>query len=477
MSYRGSVRALLYPARLWLSNDTTRIFPRAWEPSNGSEPPARSWRSPSFLRGVLIELLGACLVLLASSYSIAGWGPVSAYMVQEERAAPLARLAPGILVAGCGLMLLGYGLALRATRFERPRLFSLIAFVMLLAIPLVLLISVPAHGEPVSPLPGAGPLRLVGSRSIALVVRAMATTASSLMVYKTLALLSLLLGMLLIWMVLGKFAPETQVYGTWFYAAHPLVLLALAGAGQYDGLLMVLVLGAFLLQTRGWTVLAVLLLGLAALTGWPMLLLFPPYLVWLFAAPGLRRRMACDLGAGIVLLIALVALLYGFGRTSLPALPAELARPPVLDWMHLIRSDRALRWTLLLFATWYLLLLPRARQIRDLPLVWGWSLFAIVSLVSPTFQPWSITWALALGAFVPATLLARSSLVFGFMGLVFILGPTLGTITGMHVKMPFPYPCLPALLYASAEYVWRHVFARGRTTPLKTDRLEQARPR
>lgn len=70
------------------------------KPDPGLGLSADAPRSSFFLRGVLLKLLGACMVLLASSSSALGWFPPFGHPVQDQPGDRSALLALSALVPG-----------------------------------------------------------------------------------------------------------------------------------------------------------------------------------------------------------------------------------------------------------------------------------------------------------------------------------------------------------------------------------------
>lgn len=106
---------------------------------------------------------------------------------------------------------------------------------------------------------------------------------ATLLLFKGLALLSHLINCTLIWVILGKLAPERRLLGTLLYAWNPLALIELAGNGHNDGVLICLLLLAtwlYVQQKGGWyDIAAVVLLGLAISVN-VIGLLFAPFFIW-----------------------------------------------------------------------------------------------------------------------------------------------------------------------------------------------------
>lgn len=494
-----------------------------------------SWTS-RLVRSVLVQLLGGCLVLLASSSPALGWTPAFGY-TSEASASPAPSPAVfGLFVAGLGLMLLGYWMNLRALRHTRPRLSHTLLVVMLLALPMVLLPTMPssdlysyamygridaiydANPYTVTPRQFAedpffalasekdavsvyGPVWQVIARMIAGALGAGATPAAFAITYKLFGVAVLLVLATLIWAILRRLALQDQARGTWFFATNPLCLLELAGAGHNDGFMILFVLLAILAQLRGWTILAVVCIGLGVFTKWTIALVIPAYLVWAFAARGLRWKTTRDLAIGGLLVLSIGAGLYGrdlVGYANITAvtrnLQATVLNNSLAQWvaleLELVGGQRQgtppaaqepvtgdagqqgqtsvpaqapispIKWWVklgfsLAFAVWALALLPRARSIRGLLYVWGWTLFAYLCLGSTWFWPWYVIWLVPLAALAPFTLLERATL---------ILTATAHLITvarAARVAIPFNHRLdhavllifLPPLAYVAISYL------------------------
>ena len=317
-------------------------------------------------QALLVEFAGACLLLVASGYSEIGWvralGQPTPFPVRAlAGAAPLA-----LLVAGLVLMFVGYALALRVIgrvgERARPGLRAILLVALALALPLLLLISIPSRdiysyamygrieavydADPYSTRPdtflrdpflhlvsdrGAvsvyGPAWQVVSRTLVTIAGPDMSARTAALGYKTLSLSSLLACAALIWAILGRLVPSERSRGTWLFATNPLCLLELAGAGHNDGLMMVLVLLAVLAQLRGRTLLAVVSLGAAVLVKWIALLLVPAYLLWLVRG-GFLLRVARDVLAGGAVVLLLALALYGRhwnGRQTFESISGNVA--------------------------------------------------------------------------------------------------------------------------------------------------------
>lgn len=480
-------------------------------------------------RGILIELIGALALLFASRYAETGWTRAFWPPLPLASVGAPAWLPAALVAVGLAAMVLGYAMSLRAIGRlepdEQPELQSIMLLVLLLALPLLLLNTIPSddlyryafagrieavyHANPYVDPPdrfGSDPFLpfFNGDRGPPLVDGPAWQFLSSMLVayagpdapptffvliYKFLGLLALLSGMALIWTILARLAPDDCARGAWLYAANPLSLLALVGSGQNDGLLVVLILLAVLVQLRGRTALAFFVFGLAALVKWVALLLLPAYLVWGYGGRGVRWRVTREFLAGAILIFAVAAGLYGrhlagggtlvdLTRDAFPArLSHSLASWTVLRLTHgatgvtpgqptadsvLVPGspERRVAWGFgLLFAAWAIFLLRRVYDLRELLPAWGWTLFAYVCLSSAWFEPWYVLWVVALAALAPRTLLARSTLFLSVTALMMIPGPLWVARFG-HEPVDLPlYVLLPPLAYAALGYVRRRRLA------------------
>jgi hypothetical protein len=301
-------------------------------------------------RGVVAELIGGCLLLLASRYDLVGWVPGFG-RPEKWTGAGFRFWTPLVLVTlGLTAMALGYLLVLRVIGrqepSDRPDLQNTLLATLLLAAPLFLLITIPSSDvyhyaiygridalyganpyltpparfvdDPLLPLLGDrrvvsvyGPAWQFLARAIALAAGSQAPPALFVLIYKALGLVTLLAGTVLVWAIMGRLQPDQQARAAWLYAANPVCLLEIVGSGHNDGLMVALILLAALAQVRGRTVVALVSLGMAILVKWIALLLLPGYFVWLYRARGLRWKSTRDAVAALALVLALATVLYG----------------------------------------------------------------------------------------------------------------------------------------------------------------------
>ncbi len=105
----------------------------------------------------------------------------------------------------------------------------------------------------------------------------------TLLLFKSLAILSHLLNIVLVWGILSRIAPERRVLGTLLYAWNPLIIIELSGSGHSEGVLLVLLfLALWLYVTRAslWFRGSAFLLFGFALSMNLIVALFVPLFLW-----------------------------------------------------------------------------------------------------------------------------------------------------------------------------------------------------
>lgn len=254
-----------------------------------------------------------------------------------------------------------------------------------------------------------------------------------------------------------------------FYAMNPVSILITAGHGQFDGLVMSLVVVAWVLwkkRYRGNAAWAALALGGAiALKGYPILLL-PALLI---GAPSNKQRVTCIGLALTPLLICMVVYTAVFGLE--PMMISHVLgyqSPPLFGWSLYVNNLLPLLWPhsvillLVLLFLWIatrfaLLLFPILLAIRKL--TWRLEYLWLVTLLSfyilaPGLSPQYLLWILPLLALVD---LKKGFLYSSFSLaalLFFYLAYSPGAVpwgTALGQAMP-PYIWL--LGYWAANLVW-----------------------
>lgn len=289
---------------------------------------------------------------------------------------------------------------------------------------------------------------------------------TSLLVFKTTALLTHLLCCGLVWRILGLIAPQRRFIGTFLYAWNPLMLIELAGNGHNEGVLLCLLLLATWLYIEGeqsakqeraalYKTGAFLIFGLAVSTNLITLLLVP-LLLWfdLRSQPHMPRIVLGLALRGLLILAPalLIVLPLWRGATTFLALtsavdmehfvhaPVGLLAMPLhalfdfaQEGWHLpvsippdTAADIALRASAsFIFALIYLHLFSRLRSSGQsqptseaLLSSWGIAVFWYMVLVSGWFWPWYLLWLLwviilqRLDAFTSAMLVLSCTALF-----------------------------------------------------------------
>lgn len=222
----------LQPARMLAS-----LLDMPITPSSGGE-----WLSPLLLAIALLGLMGtyACAII------------VTHHQWKRESATP--RLL---------LMLLGSVLLFGCTLLFQPRLLSDDVFTYMLSGRMLAVYGANPLSAVPRDFPGDPYLRWVLSGHdtqnifgplwllvAALLAKISSIPATSLLLFKSFALLTHLINTLLVWSILGQIAPSRRFYGTLLYAWNPLAIIELAGSGHNEGFLLCLLLLALWLYVH-----------------------------------------------------------------------------------------------------------------------------------------------------------------------------------------------------------------------------------
>ena len=115
----------------------------------------------------------------------------------------------------------------------------------------------------------------------------------------------------IIWLILGKVAPEARLLGTIAYLWNPLIILEIAGDGHNDGLMVFCVLAALLAAVRlrpGWAVLG---LALGALIKYLPLLFLPAILAYFLHQRRAKRQLLARASLGLLAGALIAAVVVG----------------------------------------------------------------------------------------------------------------------------------------------------------------------
>ena len=372
-------------------------------------------------------------------------------------------------------------------------------------------ISVIHHANPYIVLPSSFPedpfLRLVfwqGTRSVygpawlllsdGLTILAQAfggALATYVLLFKLLGLSAHLANAFLIWLILGRLAPDRRLLGTLLYAWNPLCLLEFSASAHNDAVMLTFMLLGIYFLAREWEVAALVSFGLSISVKYVLLALLPFYLLLVMrktlARGGTLPRAA--LGASwramvVAGVVALTLLPYWSGPETLSALlyspPAQQLDNSLLEMISWpLRSlEQALGLSpvtaaavtltglkvlgLLAFLVVWLVQLGRVRGLESLLLAWAWVLLCYAVIASGWYWPWYATWAVCLVALVadfdtretaapsPPTIPLSSSAVATIAALL---------LAGGSLTL---YAFLP--LYASPIYGYRALLALGPAT-------------
>ncbi|MBA3943508.1 MAG: hypothetical protein H0X37_02980 [Herpetosiphonaceae bacterium] len=151
------------------------------------------------------------------------------------------------------------------------------------------------------------------------------------LLYKLVGFGSYLASLTVIRRLLTDWMPQRATWGVLMYAWHPLVLIEFTGSGHNDSLMVLLILLALLFAHRQWHIVAVGLLVLAGLVKPVALALVPLYLLYTLrtTTKGRIALLAKQIAVGCAIVIALYAPFW-----SGPATLAILQTAPPLTLLH-----------------------------------------------------------------------------------------------------------------------------------------------
>jgi hypothetical protein len=312
---------------------------------------------------------------------------------------------------------------------------------------------------------------------------------AGLLLFKALALACFVACSAVIWEILRTIAPARAPSGTLLFAWNPLLLFELVGNGHNDVLMVLLLLLAILVLVRGPRLLVFPLLAAAVLTKLPVVALGPAFLLGLLRQPGSPRQRAAWIVGGGLLGLLLTVLLYApfwAGRETLYFLSRGnwfTASPPTM-LRELLRGYYPFEEAgqlaaslvgagLLLFVAARLALYWRAER-RRVPASgaspWdGWLsaahdiTFVYLAFACLWWQPWYLSWLVALAALLPSRLVHERALLFCYGGavnyVVFkyiwpVFQPmTYTQIMGLSVILIFGLPLLHLACTLSVEWL------------------------
>ena len=291
---------------------------------------------------------------------------------------------------------------------------------------------------------------------------------AGLLLFKALALLCFVACSVAIWAILQAVAPARAPSGTLLFAWNPLLLFELVGNGHNDVLMVLLLLLAILALVRRPRLLVFPLLAAAVLTKLPVVALGPAFLLGLLRPPASGRERATWIVGGGLLGLGLTAALYApfwAGRETLYFLSRGnwfTASPPTMLREYLrgyYPFDEAGQLAATLVGAGFLLFVgvrlalywraerraattdrspnrdpiaaslagveePGARRASD-PSPWDRWLsaahdvtFVYLAFACLWWQPWYLSWLVAVAALLPSRLVHERALLFCYGGAV-----------------------------------------------------------
>ena len=288
---------------------------------------------------------------------------------------------------------------------------------------------------------------------------------AGLLLFKALALICFAACSVAIWEILRAVAPARAPAGTLLFAWNPLLVFELVGNGHNDVLMVLFLLLAVLVLVRGPRLLVFPLLAAAVLTKLPVVALGPAFLLGLLRGPATRRQRVTWIVGGGLLGIGLTVALYApfwEGRETLyflsrgnwfTASPATMLRE-YLRASYPFEEAGRLTATLVgagffLFVVARLALYWRAERGAKTassvvdgppsatdpavsgalgahePAAWdGWLAaahdvtFVYLAFACLWWQPWYLSWLVALAALLPSRLIHERALLFCYGGAV-----------------------------------------------------------
>lgn len=330
--------------------------------------------------------------------------------------------------------------------------------------------------------------------------------ATYVLLFKLFGLACHLANAALIWLILGRVAPNRRLLGTLLYAWCPLCLLEFGASGHNDALMATFLLLSVYLLVRRWDALAMVAFGLSVATKYVPVALLPLYLyavarqvaaahavsgqvlsrlpravAWLgrwidvralwVGVPAMAWRLGIVLGV-----VAVTTLPYWGGPHTLNALisspPAErltnswedgisvplqwLAQRPfgltsaqAFDFVGMLLKVLGLG----LFVVLWLREFRRANGLMGTLEAWAWVLLWYVAVASGWFWPWYVTWVVVVVALLPWSELSLATLLLaGGVLILYLYKPLLGDVTyGWRSLLAFG----PALGYLLGRAVLR----------------------
>lgn len=219
----------------------------------------------------------------------------------------------------------------------------------------------------------------------------------------------------MIWLILGRVAPRSQLPGTLLYLWNPVVLVEFAGEGHNDALMIFFMLLSLFLSIRareGLSVVAASLVGLVKIIG---VMIVPLELVYAWRTRSDRGKLAAGLLLGACAAAALAVIVFApvwIGGATFDGLrahgrPAILPSTPGVLYWYLTRTHSeeasARLLSLLMTGIFVASMALASLKVKDaIGLLKACGRVAVVYLiVAPGYWPWYATMPVALLALAP----------------------------------------------------------------------------
>jgi alpha-1,6-mannosyltransferase len=266
--------------------------------------------------------------------------------------------------------------------------------------------------RPVHPVTPYGPL---WTQVETLVVRLTSNVPTQIALLKSISALCSLGSAVLIWLILGRMAPEHKALGTIAYLWNPLIIGELAGEGHNDGMMVFLVLLALGLTVFRREGAGIVTMFLAVLTKYLPLMFLPLQAVHTWRTRLVRHPLL--LWCSSIVISAAIALPvfapFWIGRQTFTGLRLTgqsgntgSTQTLAVELVSRIAPDWDVRPTMLLIALGLFVVYVGAqarRVLDDASLMRGcaWVATAYVLLAAPSYWPWYAVLPVALLALNP----------------------------------------------------------------------------
>jgi alpha-1,6-mannosyltransferase len=226
---------------------------------------------------------------------------------------------------------------------------------------------------------------------------------AAILLFKVVAMVASLGTAYLIWFVLERIHPGTQLQGTLAYLWNPLVLVEFAGEGHNDALMIFCSVAALAAAVAGRPAASLIAQSLGVMVKHLCVLFLPAQLIYLWRTRRSAGRLALEAGVALAVSIAILLVLYAPLWAGLHSFDGILNRATIANPKSPFGIARALFshtplrpvsgalatgfvvLPLLAFVAWSSL---RVKDAADLARVCAWSSLGFVLLTSPDYWPW-----------------------------------------------------------------------------------------